>query len=305
MPLNLSPYVVSDAPGAWPNRRAENDRPSPLRINKPRHSTPTMSNDSFASRVERSSENAPALPLQQQTSNRLNVTKRRSLWALNEHTAQPAEEEKQHTFPPRPYSVGPGVALSHTHATHDKENDQTCGPQTAEEAEEMLREASRTYSGSSSNSNSWNSFVSGGCSVRKSSGTRSSSSVVRQVSSSTDGPSGTISMDSILPHVLSPHISIHTDSHGRYFGQDYVWATIEVSGILSHAYSADGTGTRPAQPKEEEHHLGMLHSSTIVLALMALDLFFKHGCLHDLKVEVLPVDGTTVLQIFHEQSFPT
>lgn len=35
------------------------------------------------------------------------------------------------------------------------------------------------------------------------------------------------------------------------------------------------------------------------------DLFFKHGCLHDLKVEILPLDGTTVLQVFHEQTFPT
>ncbi|ATY59232.1 ubiquitin-conjugating enzyme [Cordyceps militaris] len=288
MPLDLSPYVTSTPPGqdAWSSRRPENDRPSPLRISKPPSST-----DRTTDRLHQQHPVYPARetthPLQKQSANRLNIAKRRSLWALSSRLV---EDEELRAVPPRPCSVGPNVAFDVPFPVGSGDKSEIMSPRTAEEAEDMLREASRTYSGASDNSNSWNSFVSGGCSLHQSLGTRSSSSVIRHVSSSTDSPNCTINMDSILPHVLSPHISIHTNGHSRYFGQDHVWATIEVSGILSHAYSADGTGAKPAQPKADEHHL---------------DLFFKHGCLHDLKVEILPVEGTIVLQVFHEQSFPT
>ncbi len=302
MPLGLSPYVTSTSVShdTWSSRRVENDRPSPLRISKQLKSTDRLRDRDLQPPVYPSQESV--YPLQKQSANHLNVAKRRSLWALS---SKVIEDEELQTVPPRPYSVSPNMALTVPFVPRPNEKSEM-EPRTAEEAEEMLREASRTYSGASELSNSWNSFVSGGCNVRKSSGTRSSSSVVRHVSSSTDGPSCTISMDSILPHVLSPHISIHTNSHCRYFGQDHIWAAIEVSGILSHAYSADGTGAQPTQPKEDEHHLGKFFTvSPVYFRLMQVDLFFKHGCLHDLKVEILPVEGTTVLQVFHEQSFPT
>ncbi|KAM3471239.1 hypothetical protein MY8738_009405 [Beauveria namnaoensis] len=288
MPLGLSPYVTSTSVSQEnrSNPRMENDRPSPLRISKQLNSTAHMRGGNYDQHPVYPAQEVMH-PLQKHSANHLNISKRRSLWALS---SQRVEHEEPRDVPPRPYSVSPNMALTARFSPMPDEKSEGKDPRPAEVAEEMLREASRTYSGASDNSNSWNSFVSGGCSERKMSSTRSTSSVVRHVSSSTDVPSCTISMDSILPHVLSPHISIYTNGHNRYFGQVHVWAAIEVSGILSHAYSADGTGAKPAQPREDEHHL---------------DLFFKHGCLHDLKVEVLPVKGTAVLQVFHEHAFPT
>lgn len=35
------------------------------------------------------------------------------------------------------------------------------------------------------------------------------------------------------------------------------------------------------------------------------DRFFEFGCLYDLTVDVLPVSGTTVVQVLPEQAFPT
>ncbi len=252
MPLGLSPYVTSTfaSQDAWPSCRMENDCPSPLIISKQLKSTDQLRDRGHHQIPARPSQET-AYPLQKQSANNLNVVKSRSLWALSSKAVQ----DEMQTVPPRPCSVGPNMALT-VHSVSRRDEKIEAGPRTAEEAEDMLREASRTYSGASDLSDSWNSFVSGGYSARKTSGTRSSSSVVRHVSSPTDSPSCTISMDSILPHVLSPHISIYTNSHGRYFGQDHIWAAVEVSGILSHAYSADGTGAKPAQPKEDEHHLG-------------------------------------------------
>lgn len=256
MPLGLSPYVTSLRQDAWPGQRVENDRPSPLRINKQREPN-SQSRQIFRTPLSEETSHE----LNKQGCGRLKVAKRRSLWALTTPSSEIVENHEQLTFPPRPYSVDPSKSL-YTSVFHELDSlgktksPHSKAPQTTEEAEEMLREASRTFSGASDNSKSWNSFVSGGCSVRKSSDTHSRSSVVRHASSSTDGPRRILSMDSILPHVLSPHISIYTDSYSRYFGQHHVWAAIEVSGILSHAYSADGTGSKPAQPKEEEHHLG-------------------------------------------------
>lgn len=251
MPLGLSPYVTSTfaSQDAWPGPRMENDRPSPLRISKLK-STDQLRDGGHHQRPARLSQEI-ASPLQNHSANHLNVAKRRSLWALS---SKVVKDEELQTVPPRPYSVGPNLLNTQSVSKPDEKSE--AGPRTAEEAEAMLREASRTYSGASELSDSWNSFVFGGHSARKSSGTGSSSSVIRHVSSPADGSGCTISMDSILPHVLSPHISIYTNSHGRYFGQDHIWAAVEVSGILSHAYSADGTGAKPAQPKEEEHHLG-------------------------------------------------
>lgn len=259
MPLGLSPYVTSTPtnPEASATRRMENDRPSPLRIYKQASTTDLAKGRNQTSQVAYHPPPETAYPLQKRSANRLNVTKRRSLWALSSTVP---ESQEPAPIPPRPFSVGPNMALNTASFPANTGKNAGQVPHTAEEAEKLLREASRTYSGASDNSNSWNSFVSGGCNARKSSGTHSSSSVVRHVSSSTDGPSCTISMDSILPHVLSPHISIYTNSHSRYFGQDYIWAAIEVSGILSHAYSADGTGAKPAQPRQDEHHLGRVAS---------------------------------------------
>lgn len=258
MPLGLSPYVTSSPQDAWSSRRIENDRPSPLRINKHRRLPQISAEKRYQDPSPSPLQNARPL-LQNESGSRLNIIKRRSMWALATQASPVAENEQRLKFPSRPFSVGPTTAVAKASAEFYNDKDNKTGPRTAEEAEEILREASRTYSGASESSNSWNSFLSRRSSLRKSSGagTESSASIARNVSSSTDSPSCVLTMDSILPHVLSPHVSIHTDSHYRYFGQDYIWAAIEVSGILSHAYSADGSGSKPAQPKEQEHHLGV------------------------------------------------
>lgn len=35
------------------------------------------------------------------------------------------------------------------------------------------------------------------------------------------------------------------------------------------------------------------------------DQFFAHGCLYDLEIEILPVDGSDIVHVFQEQTFPT
>lgn len=75
----------------------------------------------------------------------------------------------------------------------------------------------------------------------------------------------TASLQSVLPHVLSPHIMITTDTSGYYDGRRCIWAGIEISGKLSHTYSAEtvvGTLAQKANNKESiiDHQLGKIMS---------------------------------------------
>ncbi|PHH65345.1 hypothetical protein CDD81_2757 [Ophiocordyceps australis] len=97
------------------------------------------------------------------------------------------------------------------------------------------------------------------------------------------------------PFVLSPCITVSSESTCYEHGRQTVWAAIEVTGRLSSITSSRSSS----------------ESSAIVASVAGsfvehqLDRFFEFGCLYDLTVQVLPTAGTRLVTIMQEQAFPT
>lgn len=115
----------------------------------------------------------------------------------------------------------------------------------------------------------WNSFASGGCETRVTSLEHADLSNLPNSPRNLSGrqADGTINLESILPHVLSPHVTITTDNENRYNGEKTVWAAVEISGKLSHTYSAEALkgaahNVNNREDGSEEHQLGMSQGST-------------------------------------------
>ncbi|KAM3442264.1 hypothetical protein NHJ13734_002463 [Beauveria thailandica] len=140
MPLGLSPYVTSTSVSQdnRSNARTENDRPSPLRISKQPNSTANTRGGNHDQHPVYPAQEF-IHPLQKHSANHLNISKRRSLWALS---SQLVEHEEPRAVPPRPYSVSPNMALASRFSPMPDEKSEGKDPHPAEEAEEMLREAS-------------------------------------------------------------------------------------------------------------------------------------------------------------------
>ncbi|KAL6881063.1 hypothetical protein J3F83DRAFT_720903 [Trichoderma novae-zelandiae] len=85
--------------------------------------------------------------------------------------------------------------------------------------------------------------------------------------------------------VLSPHIRVISETAGISFGQQHLWAAVEVSGRLSQA--GDGTEREPE-----------------MMACPDKDAVSKFGCLYDLVVDILPTPQSSILQIIRQQEFP-
>ncbi|KAH7328197.1 hypothetical protein B0I35DRAFT_472940 [Stachybotrys elegans] len=82
--------------------------------------------------------------------------------------------------------------------------------------------------------------------------------------------------------VLSPSIYVVAHTAGLRNGQRVVWAAVEISGRLSQPGSHQAfDGSRP------------------------LDRFFEFGCMYDLNVRILPTARASIVQVFHEEQFPT
>ena len=124
---------------------------------------------------------------------------------------------------------------------------------------------------SSTASSAWNSFAAAGVSTRVSSldehidGHRLLGDKQQLGHQRTNSPNEAISLQSVLPHVLSPHVSITTDTASCYDGRRCIWAAIEISGKLSHTYSAEtvvGVNSQESPGKESiiDHQLGTWHS---------------------------------------------
>lgn len=123
---------------------------------------------------------------------------------------------------------------------------------------------------SSRASSMWNSFAAAGVSTRVSSleenidDSRLGGSNREISSQRISSPNEAVSLQSVLPHVLSPHVSITTDTASCYDGRRCIWAAIEISGKLSHTYSAETVVgiNNPESPGKDaiiDHQLGMLH----------------------------------------------
>jgi hypothetical protein len=128
-----------------------------------------------------------------------------------------------------------------------------------------LGTSSRSCSEESSNLNStiWNSFSSSGCETRLSSLEQPTACSSRTLS----GPpnESVFDLENILPHVLSPHVTIKTNNDNSYGGERVFWAAVEISGKLSHTYSAEAlNGTahtiNSLEHTLEEHQLGRVSS---------------------------------------------
>lgn len=108
--------------------------------------------------------------------------------------------------------------------------------------------------------------------------------------------------------VLCPHVSVTAECTALEAGQQRVWAAIEISGRLSQI-SERPTGEQVGVVTGAfmDHELGeFLGASDQRRPLtMVTDRFFEHGCLYDLTVEVLPMEGSTIINVLREQVFPT
>lgn len=91
--------------------------------------------------------------------------------------------------------------------------------------------------------------------------------------------------------------------------QSTIWAAIEISGRLCRPLvteSRHGLEDRrrvSTQAHTSPSELGVLQvDSTTDQCLKDL---FRHGCLYNLKVEVLPAAGTSLLEVLNDGPFPT
>lgn len=89
---------------------------------------------------------------------------------------------------------------------------------------------------------------------------------IRQISL---GDSRDLGFQGILPQVLVPHIDITTNTGGLlYDGSEYIWAAVEISGKLSHTYSADAGPNTPtsfdnATSEAIDDQLGRIRSTIL------------------------------------------
>ncbi|CEJ84618.1 hypothetical protein VHEMI03529 [[Torrubiella] hemipterigena] len=120
-----------------------------------------------------------------------------------------------------------------------------------------------------------------------------SDGLMRQTSLGDDQDMG---FQGILPQVLAPHVDITTNTGGLlYDGSEYIWAAVEISGKLSHTYSADAVPNTTTS----------FDNATSDAIDDQLDCFFKHGRLYDLSVEILSSSDTEISQVLHHHKFPT
>ncbi|ETR97769.1 hypothetical protein M419DRAFT_90600 [Trichoderma reesei RUT C-30] len=85
--------------------------------------------------------------------------------------------------------------------------------------------------------------------------------------------------------VLSPHIRVVPETVGISFGQQHIWAAVEVSGRLSQA--GDGPELGPE-----------------MVACSEGDTASKFGYLYDVIVDALPMPQSLILQIIRQQDSP-
>ncbi|TFB03770.1 hypothetical protein CCMA1212_004604, partial [Trichoderma ghanense] len=82
--------------------------------------------------------------------------------------------------------------------------------------------------------------------------------------------------------VLSPHIRVVSETVGTSFGQQHLWAAVEVTGRLSRA--GDGPELDPE-----------------MMAGLDKDTASKFGYLYDVIVDILPTPQSSILQIIRQQ----
>lgn len=108
------------------------------------------------------------------------------------------------------------------------------------------------------------------------------------------------------PCVLCPHVSVTTENRALEAGPQNAWVAVEVSGRLSQIleeYPGEQAGVSTGA--FVDHELGTLHSFRLMYLLIILtDRFFEHGCLYDLTVDILPLNGSTITHVLREQTFP-
>ncbi|KAL7796584.1 hypothetical protein V8C37DRAFT_351606 [Trichoderma ceciliae] len=102
---------------------------------------------------------------------------------------------------------------------------------------------------------------------------------------STDSPLlSNSSLSERTEFVLSPHISVISETAGVLAGQQHLWAAVEVCGRL---FPASGRPEHEMMPCPET------------------DTSLKFGYLYDLTIDILPTPQSSIVQTICPQSFPT
>ncbi|OAA47708.1 hypothetical protein NOR_02198 [Metarhizium rileyi] len=96
-------------------------------------------------------------------------------------------------------------------------------------------------------------------------------------------------------YILSPRV-VATPQQKELDGtESSVWVAVEISGKLSQI----STAKTPKAPETQHDIVAGTYINH------KLDRFFDFGCLYDLTMEVSAVPGTAILDVVHEQSWPT
>ncbi|PKS09031.1 hypothetical protein jhhlp_003644 [Lomentospora prolificans] len=96
------------------------------------------------------------------------------------------------------------------------------------------------------------------------------------------------------PHVLVPTIRITPEIDVIGDGETSIWVAVEVAASLRRPDGVDPMGKRTARDGSGVQ-LEMMHSALSPVS---------YGCLYDLFIEVLPVGGTTVLDVIQDERLP-
>ncbi|KHN98131.1 uncharacterized protein MAM_03892 [Metarhizium album ARSEF 1941] len=110
-----------------------------------------------------------------------------------------------------------------------------------------------------------------------------------------NGPSPRQLSQNTRTYILSPCIIAIPQQVELDGSENSVWVAVEISGKLSQISPAKTTAPNGTQND--------MAAGTYVSH--KLDRFFDFGCLYDLTVEVSAVPGTAILEVVHEQSWPT
>ncbi|KJK80256.1 hypothetical protein H634G_04495 [Metarhizium anisopliae BRIP 53293] len=96
-------------------------------------------------------------------------------------------------------------------------------------------------------------------------------------------------------YILSPRIVAIPQQTELDGSEISVWVAVEISGKLSQI-----SPSKILAPNETQND-----KVAGIYVNHKLDRFFDFGCLYDLTVEVSAVPGTAILEVVHEQSWPT
>jgi hypothetical protein len=113
--------------------------------------------------------------------------------------------------------------------------------------------------------------------------------------------------------VLSPHISVVSETVSMLAGQQHLWAAVEVCGRLFPACAGPKHDEVPCPDKGwwptvicfYSESKAAMYTVSIRTLMNNTDTSLKFGYLYDLTIDVLPTLQSSIIQIICQESFPT